>query len=292
VTRLRNEIASVWSFSLREFRMWQSYRANQVMWVADILMNSLLFFLVGRMIGTGAGNLLGPYGTNYISFILVGLAVNYLIRTNLSDPFTRVARVYWGGTMDLYLLSPMSVYTPLLGLMARSLTDDYPRVLFVAGFGYLFFGARFSGVHWALALLVTLLVFVAAFGVGAISASTFYLLDLKQGTEPLQFLVQEILAGLVAGTYYPVTVLPRALQAVALILPHTYAYDALRRLLCPGADLAAPTLIAHGWLPVAPVWTDALALAVMGAVLLPLGLHLYGRGIEKARRNGTLTRWQ
>jgi hypothetical protein len=30
----------------------------------------------------------------------------------------------------------------------------------------------------------------------------------------------------------------------------------------------------------------------MSAVLLPLGLHLYGRGIEKARRNGTLTRWQ
>jgi hypothetical protein len=30
----------------------------------------------------------------------------------------------------------------------------------------------------------------------------------------------------------------------------------------------------------------------MSVLLLPLGFWLYGRGIERARRNGTLTRWQ
>ena len=34
----------------------------------------------------------------------------------------------------------------------------------------------------------------AAFGIGLISASSFYLLDIKQGNEPVQFIVQEVLA--------------------------------------------------------------------------------------------------
>src|SRR4051794_36906634 len=87
-----NEVLSIWSFFIRELRMWRDYRANQLMWVADIFVNALLFFLVGKMIGNQAASLLGVYGTNYVSFILIGLALNYVIATNLADPFHLVAR--------------------------------------------------------------------------------------------------------------------------------------------------------------------------------------------------------
>jgi len=292
VSKLLNELTSLWSFSLRELRMWQTYRTNQLMWVVDIFVNAFLFFLVAQLIGGSAASLLGVYGTNYVSFILIGLAVNYVIATNLADPFHRVTRTYWDGTMDLYLLSPMSVFTPFLGLMGRSFTDDYPRIFIVAGFGEVFFGARFDLSNWAPALVVSLLIFVAAFGIGTLSASMFYLIDLKQGEEPIQFLIQGLLAGLVAGAYYPVTVLPQALQIAALFLPHTYAFDALRRLLDPGADQITPNLLVHGCFGLSPVATDIAALALFGVVLMPLGYFLYVQGVEKARRNGTLTRWQ
>ena len=59
-----SELASIWSFSLRELRMWQTYRTNQLMWVVDIFVNALLFFLVGQMIGGNGASLLGVYGTN------------------------------------------------------------------------------------------------------------------------------------------------------------------------------------------------------------------------------------
>src|SRR5439155_2586033 len=176
VNKLLNELTSLWSFSLRELRMWQTYRTNQLMWVVDIFVNAFLFFLVGQLIGGSAASLLGVYGTNYVSFILIGLAVNYVITTNLADPFHRVTRTYWYGTMDLYLLSPMSVFTPFLGLMGRSFTDDYPRIFVVAAVGELFFGARFDLSDWVPALVASLLIFVAAFGIGTISASMFYLI--------------------------------------------------------------------------------------------------------------------
>jgi|GEM_PF-660305 ABC-2 type transport system permease protein len=288
------ETAALWAFGLREYRIWQSYRVNQVLWLTNLFVTTLLFFLLGQTLSGQAGQLLGPaYGTNYMSFIVVGITVNVFINTNLSDPYIRIQRSYFNGTMDLFLLSPMSIYTPLLGLMTKSILDDYPRLFFTFGFGMLFFGATFNFAAWPLALLFTALFLAAGFGIGLLSASSFYLLNIKKGTEPVQFVVQQLLATLLAGTYYPITVLPKPLQWVACLIPHTYAFDALRRLLDPGAHLDAPVLPIQYALPgLAPIAVDGLALLLLAAVLLPLGFLAYGRGIELARRKGTLTRWQ
>lgn len=290
---LRTGMQGLLAFFLREYRIWQSYRANQVLWVANLFFTTLLFFLMGRMLGPTAGHALGAaYGDNYMSFVVVGVTVNVFIHTNVWDPYERLRRSYFNGTMDLFLLSPLSIYTPLLGLMTKSIIDDYPRLLFVGGFGMLFFGAVFRFTYWPLALLFTVLFLLAGFGIGLLSASTFYLLDIKRGTEPVRFIVDQVLAALLAGVYYPVSTLPRPLQWLSCLIPHTYAFDALRRLLDPGASLSAPALPIQRALGLSPLSFDAIALGIMAAVLLPLGLFLYGMGIERARRRGGLTRWQ
>lgn len=290
---LRRELATLWAFAVREYRMWQSYRVNQLMWLVNIFVTTLLFFLIGEMVKGQAARLLGPaYGNNYMSFIVVGVAINVFLYTNLADPYTRIARSYYNGTMDLLLLSPMSVFTPLFGFMTKSILDDYPRLFVVGGFGMLLFGAAFRFQYSLIAIGFTILILASSFGIGMISASSFYLLNIKRGTEPVRFLVQGLLATLLAGTYYPVTVLPRPLQWLACLIPHTYAFDALRRLMDPGAHLGGAVLPVQQVLPWPPLLVDGLALALMTLILVPLGLLLYGRGIEKARRDGTLTRWQ
>lgn len=40
------EFAALWAFGLREYRIWQSYRVNQVLWMTNILVTTLLFFLL------------------------------------------------------------------------------------------------------------------------------------------------------------------------------------------------------------------------------------------------------
>jgi ABC-2 type transport system permease protein len=291
---LPRELWAIWAFGLREYRIWQSYRVNQVLWLTNLAVTTYLFFLLSRtMAGSAAQLLPSAYGTNYLSFVIVGITVNIFINTNLVDPYIRVQRAYFNGTMDLFLLSPVSVYTPLLGLMTKSAIDDYPRLFVTFGLGRLVFGATFNLHHLFPALLFTLLFLAAGFGIGLISASSFYLLDIKKGNEPVSFVVQGLLATLLAGVYYPVTVLPRSLQWLACAIPHTYAFDALRRLLCPGAKREAPLLpIQHAFSGMSPLLVDGFALSLLSAVLLPLGLVLYGRGIERARTNGTLTRWQ
>lgn len=288
----RKEIAALWAFAIREYRVWQSYRANQVLWMTNIFVTTLMFFLLGKTMAGHAAKLLGPYGTNYMSFVVVGVSVNYFIASNVADPFTRIQRSYFNGTMDLFLLSPMSIFTPLIGFMWKSVIDDYPRLFFVGGFGMIFFGAAFHFGQWPLAFLFTLLLLGAGFGIGLISASSFYLLNIKKGEEPVQFIVQQLLAAVLAGSYYPVTVLPRPLQWVACLIPHTYAFDAMRRLLDPGARPSGAVLPIQRALPLSPLAIDGIALALMSVTLLPLGFWLYARGIESARGNGTLTRWQ
>lgn len=288
----RKEIGALWAFAIREYRVWQSYRANQVLWMTNIFVTTLMFFLLGKTMAGHAAKLLGPYGTNYMSFVVVGVSVNYFIASNVADPFTRIQRSYFNGTMDLFLLSPMSIFTPLIGFMWKSVIDDYPRLVFVGGFGMLFFGATFHFGQWPLAFLFTLLLLAAGFGIGLISASSFYLLNIKKGEEPVQFIVQQLLAAVLAGSYYPVTVLPRPLQWVACLIPHTYAFDAMRRLLDPGARTSGAILPIQQVLPLSPLAIDAGILALMSVTLLPLGFWLYARGIELARGNGTLTRWQ
>jgi ABC-2 type transport system permease protein len=291
LTHVRRQLSAVWGFQVREYVLWQAYRARQVMWVLDILVNSTVFFLLGRIVGSDGPRLLGAYGTNYLTFILIGIILNYFLVTNLADPFNRVRRVYFQGTMDMYMLSPMHVHTPMLGLMGRSVFDDYPRAAFIMAFGWLFFGAEFVLTEWPMIVVVTFVTLTVAYGIGLISSSMFYLFDFKQQNEPVRFIIQQVLVAVVSGTYYPPTVLPAALQWIAALLPHTYAYDALRRLMCPGADAYAPTLLAHTWTGWSAVTTDLVALLVMTALFVPLGIWLYPLGIERARRNGTLTRW-
>ena len=233
-----------------------------------------------------------PYGNNYVSFVVLGFCVHYISWTNLGDPFKRVARIYWGGTMDLYLLSPLSYLTPFMGIMFRSVIDDYPRVLLSLLFGGLFFGAIYNPAYLPLAFVFLLLILLSTLGIGIISASSFYLFNFKQSTEPVRFVLQDVVIPLAAGYYYPTTVLPYPLQIVASILPHTYALDGLRRLIVPGGNLAVKALPLQHVLPFSPIVTDIAALAVITVLTCPLGVWMYVRGIEKARKEGTLTRWQ
>src|SRR6478672_8973864 len=170
------EFGALWAFGLREYRIWQSYRVNQVLWLTNLFVTTYLFFLLGKPLAGDAARALGPaYGTNYMSFVVIGVTVNIFINTNLVDPYIRIQRSYFNGTMDLFLLSPMSIFTPLLGLMSKSVIDDYPRLFFTFGFGMLLFGATFNFASWPLALLFSVLFLAAGFGIGLLSASSFYL---------------------------------------------------------------------------------------------------------------------
>ena len=279
-------------FSKRELIIWLSYKMNSTMWILDTLFTTIIFFVLS-LVTRGSNINFFPYGNNYVSFVVLGLFVHFISYTNLGDPFTRVSRIYWGGTMDLYMLSPLSYYTPMFGIMFRGVIDDYPRSILALLFGWLFFGAVFAFHSPLLLLLILFLILISTFGIGIMSASSFYLFNFKQKTEPIKFIFQDVIIALTAGYYYPITVLPYPLQVLGSFIPHTYALDAIRRLMIPGGDVTTPVLPLQIAMPnISPITLDIIFLIIMSIVFLSLGLFMYVKGIEKARRDGTLTRWQ
>lgn len=288
--RTIDQLLSIIAFSKREYVIWTSYKVNIFTWILDVLINSTLFFMLSILMGKGTN--IFPYGTNYVSFVVLGLSAYYISYTNLGDPFDRVARIYWNGTMDLYLLSPLSIVTPVIGIMYRSVLDDYPRVLLAFFFGITLFDAKFRLASPLIIIIIVILLGISTFGIGMISASSFFLFNIKVGTDPIKFIFQDVIIALAAGYFYPISILPYSLQLLSSILPHTYALDALRRLMIPGGNLNTPVLPLQKLFGIAPIRLDIIVLLVMSVLFIYIGFYLYGLGIKKARKNGTLTRWQ
>ncbi len=278
-------------FSKRELIIWLSYKMNALMWVLDTLFTTTVFLC----------SALSRAAAISASFLMAVIMCpsscwdSSCISSAIPTWATHIPawRAFTGGTMDLYLLSPLSYFTPMLGIMFRGVIDDYPRSVLALLFGWLFFGAVFSFGRPLLLLAILILILISTFGIGMVSASSFYLFNFKQQTEPIRFIFQDVIIALTAGYYYPITVLPYPLQVLGSFIPHTYALDALRRLMIPGGDVLTPVLPLQLALPgIRPIVLDIAALIAITIVFMPLGWYMYVSGIKKARKDGTLTRWQ
>jgi ABC-2 type transport system permease protein len=92
----------------------------------------------------------------------------------------------------------------------------------------------------------------------------------------LGFVAQGVML-VVSGVYYPVSVLPGWMQAIATISPATYALRGARAAIIDGAGLSS-------------LWGDIWPLLIIGAVSVPLGLWVFRRGELYAKKHGKLKR--
>jgi ABC-2 type transport system permease protein len=100
---------------------------------------------------------------------------------------------------------------------------------------------------------------------------------LSKRSDPI-LVLYTILTGLLSGAAFPVSLLPAPLRVISYILPQTYVLAATRKVLMPdGSSIAGPSAI-----------QATLMLAGFLIVMYPLGLWVFGRALEVARRVGTL----
>jgi ABC-2 type transport system permease protein len=92
----------------------------------------------------------------------------------------------------------------------------------------------------------------------------------------MTFIISSLLL-LVSGVYYPVSVLPDWMQAVANISPATYVLEGMRAALLEGT----PTLALGPYL--API-------LILGGLAVPIGIAIFKWGERYAKRTGRLKR--
>jgi ABC-2 type transport system permease protein len=137
-----------------------------------------------------------------------------------------------------------------------------------------FFDVEFTGGNFVTAGVFLALGSISFVGVGMMAA-ILPLLYVERGDQ-MVFVIQSIIL-LFSGVYYTPDTLPDWMQFVGLFSPGTYVLEGIRGGLIDG-------------LPVTSLLNDVWPLLLMGAVLIPLGVYVFGIAERYAKRTGKLKR--
>ncbi|MBO0800878.1 MAG: ABC transporter permease [Blastocatellia bacterium] len=196
-----------------------------------------------------------------------------------------IAYERWEGTLEYTFMAPVSRFAHLIGESVYAVFYSIVRLFMILIGVTLFVKLDLSQANW-IGLIITLLVSSLAFiGLGLVAA-TLPVFSPERGAEATNIFQGSLL--LVSGIYYPVEVLPGWLQPFAKLSPATYALSACRKLIGVNGPAAASGKFIGG--PLSSVAPELLTMTVMGLVLIPLGLWVFGRVEKWAKQTGKLKR--
>jgi ABC-2 type transport system permease protein len=269
---LRREAHGFVGFIERQKNLIKRYWLWEVVW----LIYSLVSVLSIGYLAAGLGSLgTGGFDLRQAQlYLLIGaLLWAYLSIVFIEITFS-VTWERWEGTIEYTFMAPVRRLTHLLGICAFALLYGLARTLVVLLIAMLLFHLDLSHANLVTAVTVMAVSTFPLVGLG-ILASVLPLLSPERGKQ-MTVAVQGVLL-LASGVYYPVSVLPGPVQALAHVSPLTYTLEGMRAALIGGRGLTA-------------VVSDLLPLLLMGLVLVPLGLAVFGWAERRAKRLGLLKR--
>ncbi|MEW6586394.1 MAG: ABC transporter permease [Nitrospirota bacterium] len=262
------------SFVKRDFLIDISYRIGFILQFGGIFVSTLMFFFLSRLVGTGMANQMEPYGGNYFSFVLIGIAFEDYLSVSLGSFASQIRSAQVMGTLEALLVTPTSASMLLFSSTLYNFFFTSFRIVLYLFMGIIVFGVTLNVTSLAAFSLIMVLTILSFLGIGLLSAA--FIIAFKQGS-PVSWVMGSA-SGLLGGVFYPVSVLPPWLSPFADLLPITHALEAMRRVLLTGASLDA-------------VYNEILILAGFVILLLPSGLLAFGYGLKLARKEGSLIQY-
>lgn len=220
------------AFLLRDARIERAYRFDLAVKAAGVLFQLAVFFFIARYVAI----------KDYFPFVLAGLAFSRFFQFWLGVFAENVRQEQFWGTAEVLFLAPARSLSVLLASAAGKFAFLATELAAYSLLGAFLFGVKFH-VHFAAVLLIMLNAACFA-GIGLAAGS--FIMAFKRG-DPVGWLAGSA-ADLLSGVYFPVTVLPFGLAAVAKWLPTTLALDGWRASFLNGSFPSLSNLAAQvGW---------------------------------------------
>jgi len=256
---------------LRGFKVWISYKTNAALTMLSWIIPVFTYYFTGTALGNRIVSGLG--GGSYTAFVVVGLAFQGYVSSTITTVSQRLRNEQLYGTLEYYVLSPSGVlgfltYSSLWGFALNSVNM---AVILAIGFGL---GVKYSASGIAAALIIFVLLLLTSFGIAAMSGAV--VMVTKQGN-PIAFFFSTFTA-LMGNTVFPVTALPWYLKDLSYAIPLTWALQGLRGSLLEGLSFSGLSNIIY-------------VMLVFTLITVPLGLYLYSKAFDKARKDGTLSQY-
>lgn len=262
------------AFFRRDLSMALSYRLNFLMQLVGIFFSVAMFYFLSLLFGNALIPQLDEYGGDYFSFVLIGLAFSGYMGLSLSSFAQSIREGQVMGTLEIMLLSPTRLSAILISSSLWSYALTTIRVVVYLMLGALIFGFSLSQANFVTALVVLILSITSFSGIGILSAAL--VLIVKKG-DPVAWALGSV-SSLLAGVYYPISVLPDWLEPISRFLPLTYALDGMRLAMLKGASLS-------------DVGIDILALLGFTAVLTPIAFIVFRKALKRAKAEGSLIQY-
>jgi ABC-2 type transport system permease protein len=264
-----------WAFLFRGYHLTRRY----IYWVVVFNFYALVTSATVALIGVAA------HDYQLTLTLVVGALLWNFLSTLYNEIAMSIAYERWEGTLEYTFMAPVSRFIHLCGVSLFSLLNSIVQTLIVLTGLVLFTGLSLRGANLAGVVLVLAVSTVAFVGLGLMAAA-LPVMSPERGAEATHIFQGSLL--LVSGVYYPISVLPQWLQPLSKISPATYTLAACRKLIGVGNAASAPGQLAGSSL--AAVWPELLTLTVMGALMMPLGIWIFGRVEAWAKRAGKLKR--
>lgn len=223
------------SFAWLDFKALKFYPANGVLLVIQSFVNVGIWFFVSLFLRDFASAQLAAYGGDLMAYMVVGVLFFQNATVIMNLPQQSLSTAFWDKRLEVYHARRYGLWAFIIGRFMWMSVYQTLILLLVLATAVLAAKVKLSPHIQLLPAVLYYLVFVlTCFGIGLAGASNFFALEVKQGSEPLTWLMN-VLARIFSGVYYPITILPPALHGVSWLVPHTYALDGIRRVMINGA---------------------------------------------------------
>jgi ABC-type polysaccharide/polyol phosphate export permease len=265
---LRPYLAAAAGIFRRDLTVYVTYRWRLGTQYVGVLFSLAVFYYISRLVQFGQFS--SP--DSYFSYAAVGVIILQVLQSTLDIPGT-VRQELVAGTFERMAVSPFGPVAAILSLFLFPLTAAVISMLVTLGLAALIFGIDAS---WSTVPLAIPIAVIGAAALGAI-ALLFAAMVVRFKQAPGTAYVLAAIS-LVAGFYFPPSLLPWWLEWASNVQPFTPAVDLLRHLLV-GQPLSGSA------------WVDVGKLVGFTVVLVPIGLAGLSIAIERGRRQGTLTEY-
>lgn len=264
-------LSKLYAFIKRDFLIEKSYRLEFLLRLISIFFFLVIFYFVGQLFKKSPISYLAPYGSDYFSFVLIGIAFLGYLHFSLNSFSEAIRREQLWGTLEGQLVSPTKIFIIVtFSTLWQFLYTSFETIICLI-FGVFIFGVSLRITNIFLVLLILILSLIPLAGLGMISAG--FILFFKRG-DPLNWLITNF-STLLSGVYFPITILPIWLQKISSFIPFTYTLNNLRHLLLSRA-------------PATVLLPDIFILLIFSAIFFPIGIFSIHYGLKKAKIKGNL----
>ena len=263
------ELKQIIAFTKRDFHSWTTYKTTVITQFINIFIGVFSWGVRAAYVQRPVSEM---YGSDYISFLVVGIAISNLILPLVQG----VQRQLNPWTLETILTT--GIKTPVLVIGSIMWRYIFSIITFIP---YLIIGTYFFNVHLNVSVPCTFLAFIisAAILMGLAMISTGLRIVTKS-EDPITWTIN-VLENLFAGVAFPVVYLDiiffPGISMFSWFLPQTWVYH-----LCRLSMLTNPSLLDPA------IQIQFLQGSIFAFILFPIGYGIFRWGITRSKREGTL----